>query len=36
VGEQQTGPFDVQSLSAQVASGKLTAQTLVWTQGMAQ
>jgi membrane protease subunit (stomatin/prohibitin family) len=36
LGGQQTGPFDMQSLSAQAASGKLTAQTLVWTQGMGQ
>jgi membrane protease subunit (stomatin/prohibitin family) len=36
VGGQQTGPFDVQTLASQVASGRLTAQTLVWTQGMAQ
>ncbi len=36
VGGQQTGPFDVQTLASQAASGRLTAQTLVWTQGMAQ
>ncbi len=36
VGGQQTGPFDAQTLSSQVGSGRLTAQTLVWTQGMAQ
>jgi membrane protease subunit (stomatin/prohibitin family) len=33
---QQTGPFDLQALAAQVKSGTLTAQTLVWTQGMPQ
>ncbi len=36
IGGQQTGPFDVQALGAQVTAGRLTAQTLVWTQGMAQ
>ncbi len=36
VGGQQTGPFDTQTLASQVASGRLTAQSLVWTQGMAQ
>ena len=36
VGGQRTGPFDVQTLSAQASSGTLTQQTLVWTQGMAQ
>jgi membrane protease subunit (stomatin/prohibitin family) len=33
---KQTGPFDMQTLSSQAASGRLTQQTLVWTQGMAQ
>ncbi len=36
VGGQQTGPFDLQTLAAQATAGRLTAQTLVWTQGMAQ
>jgi membrane protease subunit (stomatin/prohibitin family) len=36
LGGQQTGPFDLQTLASQVAAGRLTAQTLVWTQGMAQ
>jgi membrane protease subunit (stomatin/prohibitin family) len=36
VGTQQTGPFDAQALAAQAAVGRLTAQTLVWSQGMAQ
>jgi membrane protease subunit (stomatin/prohibitin family) len=33
---QQTGPFDLQTLAAQAVSGRLTQQSLVWTQGMAQ
>jgi len=33
---KQTGPFDMQTLSSQAASGRLTRETLVWTQGMAQ
>src|SRR5512136_2407365 len=36
VGGQQTGPFDMQTLASQATSGRLTALTLVWTQGMAQ
>jgi membrane protease subunit (stomatin/prohibitin family) len=36
VGGQRTGPFELQALTAQVAAGTLTSQTLVWTQGMAQ
>jgi membrane protease subunit (stomatin/prohibitin family) len=36
MGGQQTGPFDLQTLSAQASAGRLTPQTLVWTQGMAQ
>jgi membrane protease subunit (stomatin/prohibitin family) len=32
---KQNGPFDQQGLASQVSSGKLTAQTLVWTHGMA-
>ncbi len=36
IGGQQTGPFDMQGLTTQVAAGRLSAQTLVWTQGMAQ
>jgi membrane protease subunit (stomatin/prohibitin family) len=31
---KQTGPFDMQGLSAQVASGNLKRTTLVWTRGM--
>ena len=33
---RQTGPFEMQTLDSQAASGQLTRQTLVWTQGMAQ
>jgi membrane protease subunit (stomatin/prohibitin family) len=33
---KQTGPFDTQTLASQVAAGRLTRLTLVWTQGMAQ
>jgi membrane protease subunit (stomatin/prohibitin family) len=33
---KQTGPFDMQTLTTQAAAGRLTQQTLVWTQGMAQ
>jgi len=33
---QQTGPFDMQALTAQAAAGRLTRQSLVWAQGMAQ
>ncbi len=33
---KQTGPFDMQTLASQAASGRLTQQTLVWTQGMPQ
>jgi membrane protease subunit (stomatin/prohibitin family) len=33
---KQTGPFDLQTLASQAAAGRLTQQTLVWTQGMAQ
>lgn len=36
VGGQQTGPFDIQTLAAQATAGRLTPQTLVWTQGMSQ
>ena len=35
VGQQQTGPFDVNVLRQQVSEGKLTPETLVWRQGMA-
>lgn len=35
-GGKQAGPFDIQALATQVASGHLTRQTLVWTQGMAE
>jgi membrane protease subunit (stomatin/prohibitin family) len=33
---QRTGPFELQALVSQAASGSLTRETLVWTQGMAQ
>jgi membrane protease subunit (stomatin/prohibitin family) len=33
---KQAGPFDVQALAAEAAAGRLTQQSLVWTQGMAQ
>ncbi len=33
-GQQQTGPFPLSDLKAQAASGKLTAETLVWHRGM--
>jgi membrane protease subunit (stomatin/prohibitin family) len=33
---KQAGPFDLQTLASQAAMGRLTQQTLVWTQGMAQ
>jgi hypothetical protein len=33
---KQTGPFDLQTLASQAATGRLTRETLVWTQGMAQ
>jgi membrane protease subunit (stomatin/prohibitin family) len=33
---KQTGPFDMQTLASQASAGRLTQQTLVWTQGMAQ
>jgi len=33
---KQTGPFDMQTLGSQASAGRLTQQTLVWTQGMAQ
>ena len=36
VGGQRTGPFELQALASQAAAGTLTAQTLVWTQGMPQ
>jgi membrane protease subunit (stomatin/prohibitin family) len=36
VNGQQTGPFDTQTLASQASLGRLTPQTLVWTQGMAQ
>lgn len=35
VNNQQTGPFDMQTLSQQAGSGRLTRETLVWKQGMA-
>lgn len=33
---KQTGPFDIQTLTSQASSGRLTAQSLVWTHGLAQ
>jgi len=33
---KQTGPFDMQTLASQAASGRLTRESLVWTQGMSQ
>jgi membrane protease subunit (stomatin/prohibitin family) len=33
---KQTGPFDMQTLASQASLGRLTQQTLVWTQGMTQ
>ncbi|MEK6235686.1 MAG: SPFH domain-containing protein [Planctomycetales bacterium] len=36
VNGQQAGPFDVNALSQQAASGTFTADSLVWKQGMAQ
>lgn len=36
VNGQQSGPFDMATLTQHVQSGKLTAETLVWKQGMAQ
>ncbi len=35
VGGQQQGPFDLNALASQVASGGLTRDTLVWKNGMA-
>jgi hypothetical protein len=36
VGQNQTGPFDLNALQQQVASRELTRETLVWKNGMAQ
>jgi membrane protease subunit (stomatin/prohibitin family) len=36
VGQNQSGPFDMNALQQQVASGTLNRNTLVWTHGMAQ
>lgn len=33
---QQTGPFDAMTLKQQIQSGRLTPQSLVWTEGMAE
>jgi membrane protease subunit (stomatin/prohibitin family) len=33
---KQTGPFDAQTLASEASMGRLTQQTLIWTQGMAQ
>lgn len=35
IGGQQQGPFDRATLQAQIASGQVTRETLVWSQGMA-
>jgi hypothetical protein len=35
VGGQQAGPFDLGALQQQAQVGRLTRDTLVWTQGMA-
>lgn len=32
---QQSGPFDMNGLQAEKTAGRLTPDTLVWTQGMA-
>jgi len=34
VNGQQTGPFDMNTLSSMVANGQLTRETMVWKQGM--
>jgi membrane protease subunit (stomatin/prohibitin family) len=36
MGQQQTGPFDLQTLTTKAKNGELTRETLVWKQGMAQ
>ncbi len=36
VGQSRTGPFDLAALRQQAASGQLTRESLVWTNGMAQ
>ncbi len=36
VGQAQTGPFDAGALQQQVSAGKITRDTLVWKNGMAQ
>lgn len=36
VGQAQTGPFDAGTLQQQVSAGKITRDTLVWKNGMAQ
>jgi hypothetical protein len=33
---KQTGPYDLQTLASQAAAGRLTRESLVWAQGMAQ
>ena len=35
IGGQQAGPFDMKTLQSMIASGQLTAETLVWKQGIA-
>ncbi len=36
IGGQQYGPFQVEALQPYIQNGQLTAETLVWSQGMAQ
>lgn len=33
---QATGPFDISALTQMIADGRLTADSLVWKNGMAQ
>ena len=33
---QQTGPFDAEALKQQIKAGRLTKESLVWKEGMAQ
>jgi membrane protease subunit (stomatin/prohibitin family) len=35
IGGEQSGPYDAAALKAQIASGAVTRETLVWTEGMA-
>ena len=36
IGGQQAGPFDTAALKAQIESGNVSRETLVWTEGMAE